>query len=304
MSITSSRIRAFCENILNNSPCEIGFVDVGSGGALKTPWNFLPDSALKKINFEPTQENSGNSFICISNDCLNKNFNVANDERSSSLHIPSPLFVERFGMHEMLTNRTINVQCITLDKYLAENYKAVDAVDINVEGHDYQVLQGANTLLTDGFVKLLKVEFELAQAWVGQGWFGDIELLMRKYEFDLVDISIDFARPVGVKNIHLRGEPVWGKAYFMPSLNLLKKNINLLPREDVRSAGFKYIALAISAGQPRRALDILSISGIPYSTEEMEKIKVDILNVYKYSRFDAGVNLLCKLVKGVTGFKG
>ena len=118
MSFTYRRTLEFCKNILDSSSLELGFVDVGSGGALKAPWSFLPAGALKTFNVEPTQENSGNGFICISNDCLNKVFNVANDERASSLHLPFLPFVEYFGQQGMLTHRTENVQCVTLDKYL------------------------------------------------------------------------------------------------------------------------------------------------------------------------------------------
>ncbi len=303
MSFTSKRTADFCKNILESSSLEIGFVDVGSGGALKAPWSFLPEGALKKFNVEPTQEDRENSFICISNNCLNKVFNVANDERASSLHLPSHQFVERFGQQGMLTHHALNVQCLTLDKYLADNHMTVDAVDINVEGHDLQVLQGSSALLSGGVVKLLKIEFELAQAWIGQGWFGDIESLMRKFDFELVDIAIDFARPESVKNLHVKGEPVWGKAFFMPSINLLKKNIDLMPPEQARASLLKFITLAVAAEQPGRALDIFSIPGIPFSTEEVKKIKTDILNIYKYSKVDAGASLLFKLAKGIIGFK-
>ena len=49
---------------------------------------------------------------------------------------------ERFGMQSLLSDRTIEVDCTTLDRHFDGRFDVVDAIDVNVEGHDYQVLQG------------------------------------------------------------------------------------------------------------------------------------------------------------------
>ena len=108
-----------------------------------------------------------------------------------------------------------------MDNYL--NNERIDAIDINVEGHDFQVLQGMKNIIKNSLIKLIKIEFELTKVWDGQGWFSDIDGFMRDNDYELVDIELEYLRQANVKNIFHKGIPVWGKAYYSPSINKFKE---------------------------------------------------------------------------------
>lgn len=292
MGITGKRKIAFARRILEQAGSPIGFADVGSGGPLKAPWSYLPGEFMRKIDFEPTDTVESDLPLCISKAEGTADFHVAHDERASSFHEANPEFVERFGQQSMLPKKTIRVRRTTLDKYFAENYEAVDALDINVEGHDLQVLQGAESLLANGCIKLLKVEFELAPAWKGQGWFSDIDTFMRARGFDLADIEIEFGRPANVAHFYSKGEPVWGKAYYVPSADRWKTAI-----ESRQSEGhvMKAAALYCAAGVPGRAFDVLDIAAPYIKNVDVDELKRQIAHVFQWAKLEEGIATLGRL---------
>lgn len=284
----------------------IGFVDVGSGGDLKYPWNLLPAKRLLKFAFEPTQNDARELPVCISNREGETEFFVAKDERASSFHQASSHFAERFGQHSILGERTIKVACTTLDRYFADRYGDVDALDVNVEGHDYQVLQGAEGLLRSGFIKLAKIEFELTEVWHGQGWFADIDRHMRERDFDLVNLEIQRSRPVNSRHVFHPGEVIWGKAYYVPSAHAWRSRVRRIsPGEE--NAGVKDIAravaLCVAADLPGRAFDTLDIGKdlLPRCGIATEQVKAGIAAAFKWAKLEAGIAQLQRLASASLG---
>lgn len=208
LSITNRRIKNFCYFLLdkNNKAEKIGFVDIGSGGNLKEPWALIPSEKIIKFDFEPTGTKEGMP-LCVSNKSGRNEFFVAFDERGSSFHQPYNDFIGRYGFEEMRVKKVISVECTTLDEYFSGRYQLIDAMDINVEGHDFQVLQGASKLLDIGATKLIKVEFQLACVYEGQGNFSDIDSFLREKGFRLAGIQIDNVRPKKHKDIFLKENP-------------------------------------------------------------------------------------------------
>ncbi|MCX5855332.1 MAG: FkbM family methyltransferase [Deltaproteobacteria bacterium] len=302
--VTEKRIRYFCRYVLNQVESDIGFVDVGSGGDLKHPWKHLPSDRLKICDFEPTRSDEGKLPLCISNETGTAPFFVASDERASSFHKPVSDFVHRFGFDSMLIVKEVKVACTSLDQHLAGHYEAVDALDINVEGHDYQVLQGASALLEVGNLKLIKVEFELVPVWVGQGYFSDIDAFLRTRDFRLVHLQIDNARPSKVSHLHYDGEPIWGKALYVPDLiryraHLSKlKEIGISPaREELMKAVAIYIA-AESPGLAYDAIDQAEMLEIIVAGEG-EDFRERINHVFRWAKAESRFDNLMFLVKAL-----
>ena len=217
---------------------------------------------MTTFDFEPTTK-SGTLPLCVSNSTGTASFFVAFDERASSFHQPLIEFVNRYAFHSMLTKKTISVESTTLDKHFADQYELIDAVDINVEGHDFQVLQGAQQLLNTGAIKLLKVEFELVQAYEGQGYFSDIDALLRGQGYRLAGIQIDHVRPTICKDVFFEGEPLWGKALYAPTIAAFTKKLLIILSKDVVSAQ-REIAAAISiymaAKLPGYVYDVIDVA--------------------------------------------
>ena len=122
--------------------------DVGSGGELKSPWDCVPADLIEIVGIDPEADNSSGDIRCISSKSRKALFHIAADPRASSLHEVEGQFISRFGMDSLTSQRSIMVDCITVDEYLGENINRVDVIDINTEGHDFQVLIGAQKLFS------------------------------------------------------------------------------------------------------------------------------------------------------------
>lgn len=299
MGITASRKSVFCRQLLTAAGATIGFADVGSGGPLKAPWRYLPLEFVDKFDFEPTADTETGLPICVSDRLGVADFHVAHDERASSFHEPCAEFVDRFGQQGMLPKRTIQVERTTLDERFRDRMDAVDAIDINVEGHDLHVLHGGSRLLDEGFVKLLKVEFEIAEAWHGQGHFADIETFMRGKGFDLVDVEIGYARPVNVSHFYNKGEPVWGKGYFVPSGKLWRAYLARAGAENIDRHIVKAIALFVAADLPGRAFDVIDSAPQLLGSVPHALLKERIGRVYAWARIEYGFGILARLADGL-----
>lgn len=286
MNTTSRRKVEFCNEVLSRVSSSIGFADVGAGGPLKEPWSFMPKEKVLKFDFEPTDTTASGLPLCISNRKGVFPFYVAIDERGSSLHEPSHDFADRLGKPEYYTKKTIEVECTTLDEHFAGKYGQIDLMDVNVEGHDFQSLQGAEKLLEDGFVKLIKVEFELTEVWRGQGWFSDIDEYLRKKGFDLATIDLEYARPAKVQHIFHRGEVLWGKAFYVPSLASWQEHLTKYSSLD---SVLKAVALYALTDIPGRAFDLLDLAATKGCLKEAEakQLKDKITRIFAKARIDA-----------------
>ncbi|MBI5032976.1 MAG: FkbM family methyltransferase [Chloroflexi bacterium] len=286
MTITDKRKAQFSRQLLAPTQTKIGFADVGSGGPLKSPWNLLPIDRIEKFDFDPEAlGDSGSLPICISNQAGEREFYVAHDPRSSSLHPSSPAFVERFGQDALLAKEKIQVKCITLDQCFINRYAVVDLMDVNAEGHDLQILQGATQLLSEAFVKCLKVEFELIEVWQEQGWFSDIDALLRGKHFELVHIDIETSRPRNARAIYHRGEPLWGKAIYVPSPLCWSQRASVIDAKVFADDLLKAIVLYTILDLPGRSLDLVNQFG--NKIHNTHKVTSGIEAVFEYAKVEA-----------------
>ena len=292
MSVTQKRKKEFAAKFLQSVFSSLGFADVGSGGKLKNPWNLLPESKMRKFDFEPMEGSAEQLPLCISNATGKRDFYVAKDERSSSLHEPSSEFAERFNQPTLRTLKTIPVQVTTLDEYFQGRYDEIDLIDINAEGHDFQVLEGASQLL-ESWVKLIKVEFELTQVWHGQGWFGDIDGLLRSKGYELADIDVAFWRPAKAAHIFHKGEPLWGKAFYVPGAAKIQSFAGRSP-QDFQDAVFKSVILYALVNIPGRAFDVLDLTG---KNAALDSLRSGIDWVFQYARWDNAMEKLAHIAR-------
>jgi FkbM family methyltransferase len=306
LEITGRRKQRLCRELLVQTGAVVGLADVGSGGSLKRPWRLLPATHLRKFDFEPTHGN-GALPVCVSNRTGRAQFFVARDERGSSFHKPLEAFAERFGRWSHLPARTIEVECTTLDSYFEGRYDQLDAVDINVEGHDYQVLQGGEQLLHAGVLKLLKVEFELAAVWEGQGWLSDIDALLRGWGYVLAGIDIESARPVSVQRYFHPGEPLWGKALYVPGPErwgaLLQRLRN--GAGNLEQAVAKAAALYVAADLLGQAFDVLDKGSRAGALTRIEplRVKEQIAATYRWARLEHGARECLRLAGRAVGIR-
>ena len=302
--LTRKRVKKFYQEFSFAYPNEIiNLVDVGSGGDLKDPWKYLPDGAFKLFGFEPLDEdhNKEKLPLCISNSIGISPFYVANNERDSSFHKVLSEFVLRYNMEGMLAKKIIDVNHTTLDEQFKEKYDFIDAFDINTEGHDFQVLQGADALISRKHVKLIKIEFEFAPVYEKQYYFADIDLFLRNKGYQLGSIQIDYEmRPY---NIPSKGEPVTGKAiYCFSNLFLEEYFKNSTDNINCKQIEFaKLIKLYICAELPGYCKNVIEIAqqSSVISETEAEHLINKIRDVFYWSVIEEKVDPVNQLFRTI-----
>jgi FkbM family methyltransferase len=83
-----------------------------------------------------------------------------------------------------------DIKTVTLDDYASStgiNY--IDFLKIDVEGSEYEVIEGAKEILSS--VGVIKVETYFIPMRKGQKMFSHLDLILRDYDFDLVRYEID-----------------------------------------------------------------------------------------------------------------
>lgn len=83
----------------------------------------------------------------------------------------------------------IEVEVIRMDEFIRKhNIETVDFLKLDVEGVNYEVLEGFGDELSR--VKAVQLEGEYRQYWEGQKLYWDIEALLRRNNFDLLYFTL------------------------------------------------------------------------------------------------------------------
>ncbi len=128
---------------------------------------------------------------------LNKNaisdFNGETDFYLNYLDLTNSL-LKSTPVNDVLNRLTRNVgmqkiTVITLDWYCQQmNLKNIDFLKIDTQGNSYNVLLGAHQLLTNKSIKYIYVETEFIQIYENEKCFSEIELMMKKIGYQVVNL--------------------------------------------------------------------------------------------------------------------
>ncbi|MBW4659654.1 MAG: FkbM family methyltransferase [Drouetiella hepatica Uher 2000/2452] len=159
--------------------------------------------------------------LALSNAIGEATLYVTQNPMCSSLYPPNEEYLERFtGLIKLVaTDFTIEVETTTLDAFCRqEGIEAIDFLQIDVQGADLNVLQGANQILQT--VLATQVEVEFSHLYKGQPLFADVDAFMRTNDFTLFDLShtaCGRARSLLQTSRH-PGQLLWGDAYYFCDL--------------------------------------------------------------------------------------
>ncbi|MGH6802387.1 MAG: FkbM family methyltransferase [Methyloceanibacter sp.] len=126
-------------------------------------------------------------------------------------------YAKRFPDQFQVVTRE-EVETATLDT-VAENEKleCVDYLKLDTQGTEYECLLGAETLLKERRVGVIKTEVEFLPLYKGQHLFGDIDAHLRSHGFMLLDLVFDSRHKViwsGHRMRADRGTLLFGDAYY------------------------------------------------------------------------------------------
>jgi len=159
---------------------------------------------MKFHSFEPNKENVDSIHdVCkdiIGVDCIinevavsNKKgvveFNISRSDTSSIEHYNEKIFKHPSKVEKYKPSKTIEVTTTTLDDYVKEfSIDHIDFLKIDVENHEDKVLEGTQTLLKNGKIEFIEIEYHGdGNHWKREVEVYDIEKYLIPNGYELID---------------------------------------------------------------------------------------------------------------------
>jgi FkbM family methyltransferase len=136
---------------------------------------------------------------CLSDGVRDIDFNVMEDARASSVYEIDDNAVDyiRWGSSKTQTlfswveackvDRQIPLRTTTLDILCAEGLPNPHLLTMDIQGSDYAALVGAQTLLESDDLLCVIAEAPLRPIYKGQGTYSDIDILLRRHNFQFAE---------------------------------------------------------------------------------------------------------------------
>ncbi|OLP15493.1 FkbM family methyltransferase [Leptolyngbya sp. 'hensonii'] len=141
----------------------------------------------------------------------------------SSLYAPNQAYLSRFhGIGQGLElDFKADIQTTTLDHFCqSEQIQTIDFLQVDVQGADFDVLQGALNLLQKSILGI-QIEVEFSLLYHNQSLFSDIDPWLRNLGFTLFDLLTDDLwcyRPRAcspIQSATRRGQLLWADACYL-----------------------------------------------------------------------------------------
>ena len=105
-----------------------------------------------------------------------------------------------------------DINIVTLDNYCKENsINNIDILKLDVQGYEDECLKGAEKLLRNNKIKLIKLEIMFHNNYLTDSSFLKIEQILDKYKFYLLDIT--FIKKSSTINRTLTVDVIYGQKY-------------------------------------------------------------------------------------------
>ncbi|MGD1699420.1 MULTISPECIES: FkbM family methyltransferase [Microcoleaceae] len=178
----------------------------------------------------------------------------------SSLYPPSESYIDRFTDNPRIIELVSKekIQTTTLDDFChSEGINEIDFIQIDTQGGELKVLEGAKDILKS--ILFLKVEVEFTAMYENQPLFADIDLYLRKSGFTFLDFETlyrDSRRRGSIVSKQHPGQLIWTDAFYFR--DLIQQSSD---RESCNNTPEKLLKLACIA-------DILSFYDVAMETLE------------------------------------
>lgn len=184
----------------------------------------------------------------------------------SSFYLPNEAFLSRFKHLIELAGLDFSVETetTTLDAFCAEtDIDTIDFLQVDVQGADLQVLEGASQILKT--VLGVQIEVEFSPLYLNQPLFADVDTYLRANDFSLFDLCTTHCSrrqsPI-VSQVH-PGQLLWGEAfYFCDLLQPIEMTHAKTPSQI-----FKLACIADILNFPDYALELLEYLSANYGND-------------------------------------
>jgi FkbM family methyltransferase len=147
---------------------------------------------------------------------------ITNSPECSSLYEPNHSYLKRFEevseMMELVFQ--IEIEMTTLDKFCqTEGIEEIDFLQVDVQGADLQVLQGAAQILQSS-VLAVQTEVVFSHLYLNQPLFADIDTYLRQCAFTLFDMKMAHRLRIQapIRSAIRQGQALWGDAFYFRDL--------------------------------------------------------------------------------------
>jgi hypothetical protein len=172
---------------------------------------------------------------------------------------------------------TIEIETTTLDSYCQkEGIQTIDFLQIDVQGADLHILEGASQLLQRS-VLAVQTEVEFSPLYVNQPLFSDVDFFMRKNKFSLFDL-IGLSRypransPIYSPNRN--GQLLWADALYFR--DLIKEDMT--SSFQTPSNILKLACIADVLDFPDYALELLEYLTVNHGDDEKYNFAKEIIS--------------------------
>ena len=236
-------------HLLYNNPLYI--VDVGARGGMHSRWDKL-NSFYKGILFEPdpkeykSLKSKGEEHLIVLNSALSDSageldFHLCQNSGASSVYWPNINFLNKFPETERFNViKNIKVETDTLNNQLKKNnILDIDFMKIDTQGHELSILKGSVDYLEN--LVGLEVEVEFVPLYKDQPLFNDVDIFIKKHDFELFDLRRYYWKRKEINNTgNQKGQLIFGDAlYFKTPEQILL--MNRLTQEKIVRSIFVYL---------------------------------------------------------------
>jgi FkbM family methyltransferase len=185
----------------------------------------------------------------------------------SSLYPPNEPYLARFaGLPELVNlDFSFEVDTTTLDDFCQEEgLNEIDFLQIDVQGADLDVLEGARNILNCGTLAI-QIEVEFSHLYTNQPLFADVDTFLRKHDFTLFDLSKSYRLKARspIRSTMRAGQLLWGDAFYFR--DLIREDMDGHLKSPDRM--LKLACIADVMGFPDYALEILEYLTLEYGTD-------------------------------------
>jgi FkbM family methyltransferase len=171
-------------------------VDVGAADDPPIHWRSVPSEDLQVLSFEPDGRSDVNTPgqrilvpEALGDAPRQATLHLARKPQVSSIYEPNMELLDRYPQAERWqVVDSVDVELKRLDAVLDDvGVKDVDAIKLDVQGAELDVLKGAGALLDQTLV--IDIEIEFVDLYIGQPLFADVDGYLRAKGFVLIDID-------------------------------------------------------------------------------------------------------------------
>lgn len=175
------------------------------------------DAANLEFEAQAADWNEFHIPIAIAKESGSATLYVTKNPMCSSLYRPNEELLQHFpGLPELVNlDHTTEIETTTLDTFCqAESINEIDFLQIDVQGAELQVLEGAVQTLNRS-VLAIQAEVEFSPLYKNQPLFADVDRFLRQQGFVLFDLSKSQIARSPIWSINRPGQLLWGDAVYL-----------------------------------------------------------------------------------------